>query len=188
MRETDGLSDVQKKAILDERAAFLSQVSLALEKAEDHLDLLEVVISGERFAFEAKNVREASKMQNLTPLPCTPSFVMGLLNYRGQILPLIDIREILELPQRANSFDEFQVVVIQTSHGQTGIFVDEITGICSLAENDLQEALQLVGPSLAPLLKGISVDRLAIVDLEKLLSDTRLLVNSSGSGSVGRVQ
>lgn len=197
LRESDELSREQKQAILDERAAFLSQVSLSQEKQENQLDLLEIIISGERFAIEARYVKEASKLQNLTPLPCTPAFVLGLVNFRGQILPLIDLREVLELKpsasikpgqkkQTAAGEQHLQVVVIQTALGQTGIAVDEIVGINSLTEKDLQAPTQLVGSALAPLLKGISIERLAVIDIDKLMSDPRVIVDNSSLASASQ--
>lgn len=176
-RESEELSKEQRKAILDERAAFLAQAPLTTSQKENQIDVLELIISNEKFAIEAKHVREASKLNTWTPLPCTPDFVLGLMNFRGQILPLVDLRKILELKPRATG-SELQVVVVQTSLGQSGIAVDEIAGIASIAEDELQSAKQLVSPQLAPLLRGMRGDRLALLDIEKIFLDPRLIVNS----------
>lgn len=179
--DTDELTSEQKKAILDERAAFLAQAPLTVNKRENQLDVLEVIISGEHFAIEAKFVREASKLGAPTRLPCTPNFVLGLINFRGQILPLLDLREILELKQQVQN-SNLMVVVVQSDKGQAGIAVDEIAGISSIAEADLQVPKQLVSPSLVPLFKGIRSDRLALLDVNALFSDRRLVVDSGPQG------
>lgn len=175
-RDSDELTAEQKKSILDDRAALYAQALASVVRKDNQLDLLEVIISGERFAFEARFVREASKLFALTPLPCTPDFVLGLINFRGQILPVLDLRRILELP--ASTSPGSQVVVIQTSTASAGIAVDEIAGICSIAEAELQSPEQLVHPLLEPLFRGLSGDRLAVLNVEALFSDPRLIVES----------
>ncbi len=176
--ESDELTKEQRKAILDERASFLAQAPLTIAKRDNQLDVLELVISGERFAIESRFVREASKLGTLTPLPCTPDFVLGLMNFRGQILPLLDLRKILELKPRQNA-TELQVVVVQTRNGLSGIAVDEITGISSISETELQSPKQLFSQALAPLLRGVQSDRLAVLDIDTIFSDPRLIVESN---------
>lgn len=177
-QESDELTKEQKKAILDERAAFLAQAPLVFGTTREfQVDVLELIISGEKFAIEAKYVREASKLNTWTQLPCTPDFVLGLMNFRGQILPLLDLRNVLELKAKDDA-GELQVVVVQTNNSQAGIAVDEITGISSISETDLQTAKQLVSPMLAPLIKGMRADRLAVLDVEKIFSDPRLIVEA----------
>jgi|688.fasta_scaffold524103_2 purine-binding chemotaxis protein CheW len=176
--DIDELSREQKKAILDERAAFLAQASTATKQREHQLDILELVISGKHFAIEARFVREASKAGGaLTPLPNTPDFVLGLMNFRGQILPLLDLRKLLEVgPKESNS--EMMVVVIQVEQGQAGIIVDEIVGINSIAEAGLQSPKQLVSAAMAPLLKGVREDMLAVLDVNVLFNDPRLVIET----------
>src|SRR5262249_41143135 len=114
----------------------------------------------------------------LTRLPCTPDFVLGLINFRGQILSVLDLREILELKGAARKTD-LQVVVVQTALGKAGIAVDEIAGISAIPESDLQSPRQLVRPTLAPLFKGVRNDRLVLLDIETVFADERLRVESS---------
>lgn len=176
-KRDDELSREQKQAILLERAEALAQAPVSLSKKEHQIDILEIIISGERFAVEAKYVREANKLPYITPLPCTPGFIRGLFNFRGQIIALLDLREILELDLQKIQKSDLQIVVLQTSTLKAGIAVDEIIGISSISELDMQAAQQLASQSVAPLLKGISKDNLTVIDIEKLFSDSRLIVD-----------
>ncbi len=176
--EYEALSSEQKRAILDQRAAQLAQSLAVQDQQENQLDVLEFLISREKFAIETRYIREASKLLVLTPLPCAPDFVLGLINFRGQILPLLDLSKILEL-KPGESKSDLQVVVVQTQLAQAGIAVDEILGISSIAETDLQSTRQLVSSSLAPLLRGLRGDRLAVLNIEAVMSDTRLIVNDN---------
>ena len=176
--ESDELTAEQIKSVLDERAASLARAPKHTSKNTRQLDVLELVIAGERFAIEARFVREASKLSTLTPLPGTPDFVLGLINFRGQILPLLDLRGILAL-SRADGNSPCHVVVVQTGTAQAGIAVDEISGITSISETELQTPRQFVRPSLSPLIKGVSSDRLSVLDIEALFQDTRLVVRNN---------
>ena len=176
--DVDESREEQKQAILDARAESLSQTSLAERLQIRHIDVLEFVLSGERFAVEAKMVKEANKLKHVTSLPGAPDFILGLLNFRGQILPLLDLRKILELAP-ASQRNELQIMVVESRACQLGLAVDEITGILSIPEDEIQSAAQIASPSLAPLLKGIRCDRLAILDIEALLADPRLVVKGN---------
>ncbi len=177
MARDDELTKEQKQAILQERADALAQTPIKASKRENQVDVLEFVIAGEKFAVEAKYVREANKLAGVTPLPCTPPFVLGLINFRGQILALLDLRSFLELEARSHSSD-LQVVVLQNEHIQSGFAVDEIIGISSIPENELQSPKQLVSAAVAPLLKGVRLDQLSLIDVEKLFADPRIVVET----------
>lgn len=178
MARDNELTREQKQAILKERAEVLAQTPITASKRENQVDVLEFTIAGERFAVEAKYVREANKLSGVTALPCTPPFVLGLINFRGQIIALLDLREFLELKRRDTEQLDLQVVVLQNEHIQSGFAVDEIIGISSIPERELQSPTQLVSAAVAPLLKGVRLDQLSLIDVEKLFADPRLVVEA----------
>lgn len=178
MARDDELTKEQKQAILQERADVLAQTPIVASKRENQVDVLEFMIAGEKFAVEAKYVREANKLTGVTALPCTPAFVLGLINFRGQILALLDLREFLELKTRDIDQTDLQIVVLQNEHIQSGFAVDEIIGISSIPERELQSPKQLVSSKVAPLLKGVRLDQLSLIDVEKLFADPRLVVEA----------
>jgi purine-binding chemotaxis protein CheW len=61
------------------------------------LDLLEFRLAQERYAVEIRYVREVCGLGDLTPLPCTPPFVLRIVNLRGRVLPVPDLGRILDL-------------------------------------------------------------------------------------------
>ncbi len=178
MARDDELTREQKQAILKERAEVLAQTPIVASKRENQVDVLEFIIAGEKFAVEAKYVREANKLSGVTALPCTPPFVLGLINFRGQIIALLDLREFLELDRQNSKQLDLQVIVLQNENIQSGFAVDEIIGISSIPEPDLQSPTQLVSAAVAPLLKGVRLDQLSLIDVEKLFADPRLVVEA----------
>jgi purine-binding chemotaxis protein CheW len=75
------------------------------EKAYDeYIEVVEFLLAHEKYGIESKCVREVYPLKELTPVPCTPSFVRSIINVRGKILSVIDIKKFFELPE-----DEYEV-------------------------------------------------------------------------------
>ena len=85
------------KKILRDRARLLSQ-SPELKVASASLEVLEFRLSQESYALETSYVSEVYPLKDLTPLPGTPPFMLGVVNVRGRITPVIDIKRFFELP------------------------------------------------------------------------------------------
>src|SRR3970040_376038 len=70
----------EKKQILKARALVLARESKKLETAEESIEIVEFLLASETYGIESSYVREAYPMRDLTPLPCTPPFVYGIIN------------------------------------------------------------------------------------------------------------
>src|ERR1035441_10847869 len=88
------------RKILRERARALSRPRKQGPVAEASLELLEFRLAQECYALETRHVREVYPLRDLTPLPCTPPFVLGVVNVRGRITPVIDIKKFFDLSDR----------------------------------------------------------------------------------------
>ncbi len=78
--------------MLDERARALARVPPAAPKASEVLEIATFALANEHYGVETRFVREVVRMADFTPLPGAPSFLVGVLNLRGEILALIDLR------------------------------------------------------------------------------------------------
>ncbi len=67
-----------------------------MDIAEETIELVEFTLARGRYALEAKHVREVYPLRGLTPLPCTPSFILGIINVRGQLMAVTDLREFVD--------------------------------------------------------------------------------------------
>ena len=76
--------------ILRARARVLARPRKQAPATETLLELLEFRLARERYAVEVRYVREVYPLKDLTPLPSTPPFVLGVVNVRGRILPVLD--------------------------------------------------------------------------------------------------
>jgi purine-binding chemotaxis protein CheW len=92
-------SSVEKKQILQARARALAEESKKDEGAQS-VEVVEFLLASERYGIKSDCVREIYPMKQFTPLPCTPSFVLGIISVRGQILSVIDIKKFFDLPEK----------------------------------------------------------------------------------------
>lgn len=166
----------EREKILKERARLLSREE---EKKEDPSFLIEAVefmLAHERYLIEAGRIDEVYPLTELTPLPCTPPFVLGIINVRGRILSVIDLRKFFELPEKGIT-DLNKVIILSSPEMEFGVLADRILGTRHIRSSELSPALPTFTGIREEYLKGITPDRAAFLDAEKLLSDNRIIIN-----------
>jgi purine-binding chemotaxis protein CheW len=169
----------EKQKVLHARARFLAAGRKA-EAASARLlvEVVEFVLGPEHYGIESCHIREIHPLSEFTPLPCTPPFVLGLVNVRGQILSIIDIKKLFDLPERGLT-DLNKVIVVHANQIELGILADAIVGVRLIALEELQPALPTLTGIRAEYLKGITKDPMVVLDVEKILSDEKILVNEA---------
>ena len=115
-------------AILQARAVALAGRAATVAEAGPALELVEFQLGGEHYAVESRFVREVCPVREITPLPGTPTFVVGIVNVRGQVLTVIDLRLVLQMGARGIS-DLNKVVILRDAGREVGILADEIVGV-----------------------------------------------------------
>ncbi len=142
---------------------------------EGRIEVVEFVLSGERYAIENALVREVYPLKDLTPLPCTPAFILGIINLRGQILAVMDLRRFFDLPITGIT-DLNKVIVLKAGEAQAGILADAVVGMRSVPIDDLQPPLPTMTGIRAEYLRGVTSDRMAVLDAARILSDEKIVV------------
>lgn len=166
----------EETRILKARAAALARDSLHEETAGGHLEILEFLLAYERYAIEMSWVRETCPLKDLTPLPCTPPFVLGLINVRGEILSVIDLKKFFDLPEKGLT-DLNKVVIVHGDEMTFGILADEILGVRLIPGDAIQPSLPTLTGIRDEYLKGITGERTVILDGNRILNDRRIIVN-----------
>jgi len=169
-------SSEEKKKILHARAWLLAGGKAETASPHSLLEVVEFVLGPERYGIELSHIREIHPLSEFTPLPCTPPFVLGLVNVRGQILSIINIKKLFDLPEKGLT-DLNKVIVVHANHMELGILADAIVGVRSIAQEELHPALPTLTGIRAEYLKGITKDPMVVLDVEKILSDEKILVN-----------
>lgn len=162
--------------ILKSRAEELAVELAGQEDTGNVIEVLEFVLASEHYGIETNLIGEVYPMREYTPVPGTPDFVMGLINIRGRIVSVNDIRRFFDLPVKGLS-DLNRVIVVQTARMELGILADRIVGVRTVQTDTLQTSLPTLTGIRAEYLRGIALDGLVVLDVEKMVMDTRLIVN-----------
>jgi purine-binding chemotaxis protein CheW len=165
----------ETKRVLKARAQALARAANPVV-ARNAVDVIEFVLAYETYAVESRLVREVHRLKDLTPLPCTPRHVVGIVNIRGQIVSVIDIKKLFELPDKGLT-DLNRVIVLRSETMEFGILADAVLGTASVVVEELQPPLPTLTGIREQYLKGITTDRVVVLDAGKLLADPGIVVN-----------
>lgn len=170
--------------ILRVRAGLLGRESKPAESdGADSIEIVEFILAQERYAFESRYVRDVHPLDQLTPIPCTPPFVLGIVSLRGEILSVIDIKKFFGLPEKGLT-DLNKVIVLESSAMRFGVLADAMCGVRRIASADFQPSLPTLTDIRDDYLKGITRKRTVILDAERLLKDERIVVKEQVSAQV----
>ncbi len=161
--------------ILRERALALAVEPGGTQTIDQSIEVVEFLLAHESYAVESSYVREVCQLGNLTPLPCTPAFVLGIVNLRGEIVSVIDVRKFFDLPQ-AGLPDLNKVIVLESGNMVFGILADAILGVRRIPLAEIQPSLPTLTGIREKYLKGITPERMVVLDAGKLLADEEIMV------------
>lgn len=165
----------ETRRILQTRSLTLAQEASPGEDVEDVTEVLEFTLAYERYAVETQYVNQVAMLEQLIPLPCTPDFVLGIVNLRGTILPVLDLKNFFELPVKGLT-DLNKIVVLQSEKILFGILADEIVGVRNILLRDIQSSLPTLTGVRKDYLRGVTPERVTLLDAEKLLTSENLIV------------
>jgi purine-binding chemotaxis protein CheW len=161
--------------ILIKRAQALAREAAPAEIADASIEVIEFSLAHERYAIASEYVRGVDPLDDFTPLPCTPSFVLGIVNVRGEIFSVIDLKKFFDLPGQGLT-DFNKVIVLESAEMVFGIVADSISGVRRIMRADIQPSLPTLTGIREDYLLGVSTERVAILDAGKLLTDGKLIV------------
>lgn len=144
-------------------------------KAERDQDILQLVtfhIAREEFAVNILDVREINRMMDITRVPHAPDFVEGVINLRGQVIPVVDLRKRFGLP--AGERDKHtRIVVVELGAKVVGFLVDSVSEVLRVSTSLVEPPPALASGIESDYIRGVVKleDRLLVLlDLHRLLS------------------
>lgn len=170
------VNQTYRDKILKERAKILQKTINETEVAGEQIEVLEFLLSGEKYAIDSTYISEAIRIMDLTPLPCTPSFILGIINKRGQILSVVDIKKFFNLPEKGIT-NLNRVIVVKHNEIEIGILTDEIIGNTTVNIQSLQKELPALNKIANNYVMGISKERLIVLDIKEMLLDEKIIIN-----------
>jgi purine-binding chemotaxis protein CheW len=170
------VTEQEKEQILTARTKALAKKLKDKPLMKEYLEVVEFMLSDERYGIELNYIDEVCGLKDLTPLPCTPSFIRGVINVRGKIMTVMDIKKLFELPDKGLS-DLNKVIIVHKYGMEAGILADNIIGVRSVPVTNIQSALPTLTGIRTEYIKGVTGDQLIILNTENIFSDERLIVN-----------
>lgn len=165
----------QRKMILQERARALAVDHVATDPGPE-IDVLEFLIGGEGYALEMHHVQEVHALNELTPLPCTPDFVRGIVNLHGRILSVTDLLPLFGLPQKPLRASD-KLIVLREGSMSFGVLIDEICGVRRLPLRTLQALPATATGIPSGWAGGVTPERHVLLDAKALLTDKTVVVD-----------
>ena len=151
-------------------------------------EVLVFVLGKEEYGVDILKVQEIRGYEKVTPIPSAPAYLKGVVNLRGIIVPVIDLR--VKFGMANPAYDSFTVVVILRIGGRViGVVVDGVSDVVQLGAGDVKPPPQLGGLVDASFLAGLATqnDRMVLLlDIEKFLSSGELnLLNQVADAAKG---
>lgn len=155
-------------------ATFGHTAKKQVDLASTMIQLVTFKLFGEVFAMPILDVREIIRMPTITPVPQAPSFVEGVINLRGQIIPIVDLRKRFGITTTELT-DDTRIVVVELGTGVViGLIVDAVQEVERLPSETITPPPALVAGSIgAEYIKGISnhENKMIIhIDMRKVFS------------------
>ncbi len=91
------------------------------------------------YGIEITKVREIIEMRDIIPVPRTPDFILGVMNLRGTIIPVLDLRMIFALPLGEDD-REVRIVVVEMEDREMGLVVDRVRGVLDIEESQIEDS------------------------------------------------
>ncbi|HEV8723252.1 MAG TPA: chemotaxis protein CheW [Candidatus Binatia bacterium] len=166
----------EKKQLLKARAKELARDGEKENAVGESIEVVEFLLAYEKYGIESSYVREIHPLRELTPVPCTPPFVLGIINVRGQIISVIDMKKFFDLPERGLT-DLNKVIIVHDEKMEFGILADSILGVRKISREEIQPPLPTLTGVGAEYLTGVTKEPLVVLDVATMLSSSNLVVH-----------
>jgi purine-binding chemotaxis protein CheW len=150
-------------------------------------EVLVFILGGDEYGVDILKVQEIRGYDKVTPIPAAPDYVKGVVNLRGTIIPVIDLRVKFRLADV--SYDQFTVVVIMRLASRViGVVVDGVSDVIALTAAEVRPAPEFGAVVDASYISGVATQAermVLLLDIERLLSTGDLNVLARAAEGAG---
>ena len=142
--------------------------------SSEDVEFVTVLLGDQMFGINIQSVREIRGKTAMTPLPHSPAHVLGVINLRGAVIPVVDLRKRLRLPA-APDLERTVIVVVQGEKRLYGLLVDEMSDILAIAAENIQAVPTVSDSDLTAFVDGMSTIEERIIQflqLDKIFGGT----------------
>ncbi|MGR3301897.1 MAG: chemotaxis protein CheW [Candidatus Scalindua sp.] len=143
---------------------------------------LTFVLGSEVYGIEILKVREIIKLMDITTVPRTPDYLKGVINLRGKVIPIVDLRSKFSMPEIEHT-QETCIIVAEVNQTSIGIIVDSVSEVSNINSEEIEEAPHLGQDIDTDFILGLGKTKERIV----ILLDIALVLSSEDLETVGQL-
>ena len=149
----------------------------AEQKTDPLMQWVTFRLGDEKYGINVMQVQEVLRITEIAPVPGAPSYVLGILNLRGNVVTVIDTRSRFGLMTR-EADDATRIVIIESDDHVIGIQVDSVAEVVDLRSSEIESAPNVGNDESSKFIQGVTSrdnQLLILVDLNKFLSDEEMV-------------
>jgi len=161
---------------------------------KDLLQLVSFVVGAEEYAIPILAVQEINRMMDITRVPQSPAFVEGVINLRGKVIPVVDLRKRFGMAVNENTGDERIIVVEVQGENEArviGFTVDKVNRVLRIGSDIVEPAPNMASGADSEYVQGVGkLDEglLILLSLDKLFSQRELELAATAAGNDAAAQ
>ena len=138
----------------------------------EEIQMLTFALEGVTYGVNVHQVREVKNFEGVTPVPYAPSYVKGVTNLRGEVVPVVDLRKRFGITETKGNADMGIMVIVQGKH-PIGVMVDAVMDVLTISKKDIEAAPDSLTTIRSGAMLGIAKhdkDLIILLDLTKVVS------------------
>jgi len=170
---------LEASALVPSEVSKLSETGVELkeqaaEKLSSEKQYVVFLVGQEHYGVPIEDIREINRLSNITKIPRAPEFVEGIMNLRGEVLPIIDLRKKFGI-EKIETDDSTRIIVTDIANNRTGFIVDYVEGVEKIPDDSITElpASMNLGKATRFVKSVAKMEKLILVlEIENVLSET----------------
>jgi len=133
--------DTSNEEILEEQIATAHSPSRFRNKGTGTIQVVEFILGNDLFAIDLFDTREVITQTDVTPIPNTPQYLRGIIDLRGMITTIIDLKDLMHITTEASGKKKSRVIVLDRSitDKPIGILVDDVFSVTTYGQEDIDK-------------------------------------------------
>ena len=166
----------ENRVLLKKRAVEMAREPELKTEDSEYIGIITFSLSDENYGIETEFVSEVYHIKEFTPLPGVPAYILGVINVRGKILEVIDLKKLFNLPDKGIG-ELNKVIILRNEQMEFGILADVVHGTQTIDVEDIRAIPHTVSGIGEEYLMGVTKEHLIILSADNLLSDKSIVVN-----------
>lgn len=138
------------------------------------LQLVTFALNNEEYAVDILSVQEINRITEITKVPNSPRHVEGVINLRGRVIPVINLRRKFGFPERASD-DTSRIVIMEIGGVTNGVIVDSVSEVLRIPSDAVEPAPPLSSASSSKFIKGLAkleARLIILLDTDRLMDES----------------